>query len=212
VESEIVALHGYNTQLCNSDIFVHQNLLCERFSYLKTLIENDTVRKDGHRVVNLPNLDHLACKMLAQWLYGQPLRENDNYADEDLTYLAELYDLACDAEEENGDQINGLVEACVDAAEQCLVQKTKTLSDPIKNLEHILVKDDQFSGNAVILRQLVYGESTTDGRTKKWLEDYFAREHEDGEEIGQLICMEFAKKTCDQNQHVSSTDSASTAN
>jgi hypothetical protein len=150
--------------------------------------------------------------MLAQWLYGQPLCENDNDADEDLIYLAELYDLACDTYEESGNQNNGLVEACVDAAEQCLVQKTKTLSDPIKNLEHILVRDDQFSGNAVILRQLVYGESTTDGRTKKWLEDYFAREHEDGEEIGQLICMEFAKKTCDQNQHVSSTSLASIAN
>jgi hypothetical protein len=176
------------------------------------MTENGTVRKDGNRIVKLPNLDHLACKMLAQWLYGQPLRENNDDTNYDLVYLSELYDLACDADEESGNQDNGLVEACLDAIKQCLTQKTNTLSDPIEDLEHILVRDDQSPGKAVILRQLVYGACATDGRTQARLEQYCASGHDHMEDVVTMVCLEFAKKACEQSQNGGTVHSASTAN
>jgi len=57
------------------------------------------------------------------------------------------------------------------------------------------------------LNQLVYGECATDGRSKAWLEQYCKGDklyHKT--EVVQLICLEFAKKACQQSQNSGSTD------
>jgi archaellum biogenesis ATPase FlaH len=62
---------------------------------------------------------------------------------------------------------------CLGALKQILAQKSKTLHNPIKKLEIVLLKHDDYSGKAVVLRQLVYGECASDGRTMAWLDQYF---------------------------------------
>lgn len=181
------------------EIFVHQSLLEERSLYFSSLIRDGQVLNHGHLAIFLHSLSHATCVMLARWLYGQPLRATNDNPEDDLEALELLYDFACDMAEESEMRYCELVNACLDAIKYYLTQKAKTLDDPIENLEAVLVKNERFPGKAVILRQLVYGECATDGRTKIWLEQYCAHGHEDAADIAKLICMEFAKKACEQS-------------
>jgi hypothetical protein len=139
--------------------------------------------------------------MLAQWLYGQPLREDDNDPEDDLRHLADLYNVACVAERDCGVRDNELVDACLDGIRQCLAQKGKKLHNPIASLEYVLTENGECTGRAFVLRQLVYGECGTDGRTNAWLEQYCAVLEDYDEEVVRLICMEFAKKACEQSRN-----------
>lgn len=141
-------------------------------SYFETLIENGTTKKDGHRAIDLSDLGHNSCKMLARWLYGQPLCEDDDEPNDDLPYLAELYGFVCDAEEETDTRTKELADSCVDAIRKCLAQTKEVLHDPIGKIEFLLVREDESPGKAVVLRELVYGECATDGRTELWLEHF----------------------------------------
>ena len=194
--SEIIEIYDFYG---DGGTFVHHSLLYMHSSYFRTLIDKNRTPLHGHRCIKL-DLYKDSCEMLSRWLYGQPLRKIHDCPEGDLTYLADLYDLPCDAGEDSGNQDNGLLAACIDAIKQCLTEKDKTLYDPIQNLESLLVRRDKYPGKAVVLRELVYGECATDGRTKSWLEQYCAYGHEDAEEIAKLICMEFAKKACEQSQ------------
>lgn len=55
---------------------------------------------------------------------------------------------------------------------KCLAQTKEVLHDPIGKIEFLLVREDESPGKAVVLRELVYGECATDGRTKLWLEQF----------------------------------------
>ena len=145
--------------------------------------------------------------MFVRWLYGQPLGlKSEDYTD-NLWILTSLYDVACKAERESGIMDNEFVNACLEAIQRCLTQKSKILYHPILALSNVLVENDKYPGKAVVLNQLVYGECATDGRSKAWLEQYCKGDklyHKT--EVVQLICLEFAKKACQQSQNSGSTD------
>lgn len=187
---------------------MHQDLLCDLLSLFKTLIEIGEVRKDGHRAVDIPDLCHAACKMLARWLYGQPLFEANSEPDHDLSCLAELCELVCDVGEESSSRAKELTGTCVEAIRKCLAQTNNALRDPIDSLSLLLARYGEHTGKAVILRELVYGECATDGRTKLWLEQFCApgRNHAYRKEIVEMVCLEFAKKACEQHQNSSSAN------
>jgi hypothetical protein len=186
--------------------------LAERSSYFETLISKGKVREHGRLAVELPDLSHTALEMLARWLYGQPLCVNKDDPEDDLDRLAELHKLACTAEEESGVRDSQLFDACINAIEQCLVQKSKELNDPIELLKNVLLANDKFPGKDAILRQLVYGECATDGRTMAWLEEFCDPNYNYDTEIVKMICLELAAKACAQSHKSGSTSSASTAN
>lgn len=178
---------------------MHRHLLYEHSSYFKNLIGESEARHQGHVIVRLPDLSLESCAMLTRWLYGQPLCENHNNPEGDLEALVFLYGFVCDTEEESDTQKDELVDACVDAIRQCLSQKTKTLRNPIDVLELLLAREDVCLGKAVVLKELVYGECGTDGRTKIWLERFCGpgKEHDSRAEIAEMVCLEFAKKACE---------------
>jgi len=130
-----------------------------------------------------------------------------------LGSVIEIYNLACVAEDVSGTRDHELVDACLHALNDILTQNTKTLRDPIRSLERVLLRDDKYPGRAAILKQLVYGECATDGRTKAWLDQYCTSGPSCyNAEVVTMICMEFAKKAGKQEQASGSPNSAITIN
>ena len=194
---------------------MHRNLLDEYSPYFKNLIKQSESRSRHYDQLSIElEMSQNACEMLARWLYGHPLCVNNSNADKNLEPLAQLYDLACDANEEGSTQGTELVDACLDGIKQCLAQTSDEVYNPIEVLESLLVKGDKYPGRAVILRELVYGECATDGRTKLWLDQFCGPErgHEYRTEIAEMVCMEFAKKACEQSQNHGGTNSTNTSN
>jgi hypothetical protein len=195
---------------------VHRSVPCEHSSYFKNLINQSESRSRHQDQLSIElDISQEACAMLARWLYGQPLCENGSNSDNDLNSLCQIYGFACDTQEEDGIRNKELIDACLDGIKHCFTQRSETLYNPIENLEFLLVEDKKFPGKTIILRQLVYGECASHGRTKTWLEQFCgpSRGHEYRTEIAEMICMEFAKKACEQSQSSSSTtNSASTTN
>jgi len=191
-------------------VFVHRNLLFER-SLCAQLIDESSIGKNGQPTVELPGTSYDACAMLAQWLYGQPLCEDNDDPEDDLAHLADIYNVACVADKYYGVRDSELIDACLDAIGKCLAQKDKVLHDPISNLEYVLTQNDKYGGSAFVLRQLVYGECGTDGRTKAWLEGYCDGSGNSDEEAVILICKEFAKKACELSQNSGGNNSTRNA-
>lgn len=126
--------------------------------------------------------------------------------------LAELYVLACVAEKESGTRDDEPVSACLVAIKQALIEKSDIPFNAIDAFKSVLLEDEKYPGKAVILERLVYGECATDGRTKAWLERYCVPESEHRAEVAEMICLEFAKKACEQRQNGSSTNLPSNIN
>lgn len=115
----------YSSDDWGPKIFIHKNLLEERSSYFQKLIQDGKDSTHGRLSVYLHDLSYEACEMLAEWLYGQPLRVKIYYEPYDSHPLAELYDLACMAEKQGGTRDEEFVNACLDAIEQALTERSE---------------------------------------------------------------------------------------
>lgn len=184
----------YSVNKNDGRICVHQNLLHGRV--LKHGQQKDTTifeRDDADNLFIRIWVDSFrGLTLWSGWLYGRPmwsLAVCEN-VDLDLKGLTDIYNL-CAGDPGDDPMDFDVLNACVDAIRDVLLNEVHVPKDPLGTLGYIFAGDPM--SVKMLTESLVWGNCASDGRTRRWLEEAEESLFLESSDGFQALSMEFAK-------------------